>query len=119
MTTTHANSPQEALRRLESLALMSGVDLPAQAIREQIAYAVDLLVHQTRFSDGSRRVTSITEVIGIDEGQIETREIFGYRRRTTAAGGEVAGEFYATGYLPSYLTEFLSMGIIQDGDVYL
>lgn len=119
MTTTHANSPQEALRRLESLALMSGVELPAQAIREQIAYAVDLLVHQTRFSDGSRRVTSITEVVGLDDGQIETREIFGYRRRATSAVGQVAGEFYATGYLPSYLTEFLSMGIIKDGDVYL
>ncbi|MCP4446726.1 MAG: Flp pilus assembly complex ATPase component [Myxococcales bacterium] len=119
MTTTHANTPQEALRRIESLALMSGVELPARAIREQIAYAVDLLVHQTRFSDGSRRVTSITEVVGLEDGQIETREIFGYRRTMTSEVGDVSGEFYATGYLPSYLVEFLALGIIKEGDTYL
>ncbi len=119
MTTTHANSPQETLRRLEALALMSGIDLPGAAIREQIAYAVDLVVHQTRFSDGSRRITSITEVAGLEDGQIETREIFGFRRTSTSKEGKVEGEFFATGYLPSYLTDFLALGIIGDGDVYL
>ncbi len=119
MTTTHANSPAETLRRLESLALMSGIDLPAKAIREQIAYAVDLVVHQTRFSDGSRRITSITEIAGLEDGQIETREIFGFRRSGTTSKGGVEGEFFATGYLPSYLTDFLALGIIGDGDVFL
>ncbi len=119
MTTTHANSPQETLRRLEALALMSGIDLPGAAIREQIAYAVDLVVHQTRFSDGSRRITSITEIAGLEDGQIETREIFGFRRTGTTKEGKVEGEFFATGYLPSYLTDFLALGIIRDGDTYL
>ena len=119
MTTTHANSPAETLRRIESLALMSGVDLPNQAIREQIAYAVDLVVHQTRFSDGTRKVTSITEIAGLEDGEIETREIFGFRRRSTSALGKVEGEFYATGYLPSYLTDFIAQGIMQEGDNYL
>ena len=115
MTTTHANSAAETLRRIESLSLMSGVDLPAKSIREQIAYALDLVVHQARLSDGSRRVMSITEVIGIDEdGVIETREIFGFRQ-----GRASEGEFYATGNLPTFINEFVTLGLINAGEAYL
>ena len=120
MTTTHANSPREALKRIETLALMSGVDLPSQAIRQQLALAVNVLVQQTRFADGSRRVTSIAEVVGMqDDGDIEVREIFGFRRTGTGSDGKVAGDFYATGYLPSFLDEFIAKGLIDGDGVFL
>jgi pilus assembly protein CpaF len=120
MTTTHANSPREALKRIETLALMSGVDLPSQAIRQQLALAVNVLVQQTRFADGTRRVTSIAEVVGMqDDGDIEVREIFGFRRTGTGSDGKIAGEFFATGYLPSFLDEFIAKGLFDDGEVFL
>jgi pilus assembly protein CpaF len=117
MTTTHANTPREAIGRLETLALMSGLDLPSRAIREQIASAIHVIVQQTRLSDGSRKVTSITEIVGIDEeGQIEIHEIFGYFRTGTTAGGGVVGEYRASGYLPSFLEDFITQGLVTDGD---
>jgi pilus assembly protein CpaF len=117
MTTTHANSPPEAISRIETLCLMAGLDLPARAIREQIATSVDVIMQQTRFSDGSRRVTSISEVVGMnDDGEIELYEIFGYVRTGTGPGGKVVGEHRATGYLPSFLDQFITMGLIGDGD---
>lgn len=119
MTTTHANNPTEAIRRLETLVLMSGIDLPARAIREQIAGSVDLIVQQSRLSDGSRRVTSIAEVVGMgDDGQVETQEIFHYRRAGTDASGKAIGRYQATGVLPSYLGELITLGLIT-GDDYL
>ena len=77
-------------------------------------------VQQTRFADGSRRVTSIAEVVGMEEdGDIEVREIFGFRRTGTGADGKVAGEFTATGYLPSFLDEFISKGLVGRGEAFL
>jgi pilus assembly protein CpaF len=120
MTTTHANSPDEALKRVETLTLMAGLDLPSRAVREQIATAIDVLVQQARFSDGTRRITSISEVVGMDEeGGIETREIFGYRRTGLTEDGKVLGEFYATGNLPSFLAEFIRLGLIRRGEAFL
>ncbi|UJR84894.1 ATPase, T2SS/T4P/T4SS family [Sandaracinus amylolyticus] len=117
MTTTHANTPKEAVARLETLALMSGLDLPARAIREQIASAVHVVIQQSRLSDGSRKVTSITEIVGIDEhGEVETHEIFGFYRTGTGPAGKVIGEFRASGYLPSFLQDFITQGLIADGD---
>jgi pilus assembly protein CpaF len=101
LTTTHANSPTEALSRLETLSLMAGLDLPSRAIREQIAAAVDLVVQQARMPDGSRRITSIAEVVGMGEdGGIATSEIF----RLVAGGPGQEGESFlcATGWLPSF-----------------
>ncbi|MEM1414886.1 MAG: ATPase, T2SS/T4P/T4SS family [Myxococcota bacterium] len=116
MTTTHANSPGEALSRLETLSLMSGIDLPSRAIREQIAASVHLIVQQTRFSDGSRRVSAITEVGHIDdEGEIVLHDIFRFHRTGTGAKGEIEGEFRASGYLPSFIDEFITHGLV-DGE---
>jgi pilus assembly protein CpaF len=113
MTTTHANSAFEALKRIETLVLMADVDLPSRAVREQIAASVDLVVQLTRFSDGSRRITSIAELAGLDDdGQIEVREIFGFRRTDTRADGGIVGEFYTTGYLPSFLHDFIVHGLV-------
>jgi len=120
LTTTHANSPREALARLETLVLMSGLELPVRAIREQIAGAVHVLVQQSRLSDGSRRVTAITEVTGIDdEGEIEIVPIFHFVRTGTGDKGKVIGEYRATGFLPTYLNQFLVMGLVKPGERFL
>lgn len=97
MTTTHANSPVEAIARLETLCLMSGLELPVAAIRRQLGGSLDLIVQQSRFADGARRVTSVSEVAGLDDhGEVALREIYGY---------EADGTFRATGYLPSFAAE--------------
>jgi pilus assembly protein CpaF len=121
LTTTHANSPIEAISRLETLVLMAGVDLPVRAIREQIAASVHIIVQQSRLSDGSRKVTAVSEVIGIDResGEIELRPIFEFVRTGTGAKGKVEGEFRATGYLPSFIPLFIVMGLVQKGEPYL
>jgi pilus assembly protein CpaF len=120
LTTTHANSPEEGLARIETLVLMAGVDLPLRAIREQIAASIHLVVQQSRYSDGSRRIAAITEVVGIeDDGRIATRPIFEFVRTGTGPGGKVLGEHRATGYLPSFLDVFLTSGLVKRGEPYL
>ena len=120
LTTTHANAPAEALMRLETLALMAGLDLPPRAIREQISKSVHLLVQQTRLSDGARKVTAISEVSGIDaDGNLRLRPLFEFVRSGTGPEGQVLGAFEATGYLPSYLPELLVQGLIEKGESYL
>lgn len=117
MTTTHANSPREAIGRVETLALMAGLDLPSRAIREQISQSIDVVLQQTRFSDGSRRITSIAEVVGLDDdGEVEIAEIFAFHRTGTGPKGEVLGEYRASGYLPSFIDEFIAQGLIEAGD---
>jgi len=120
LTTTHANSPEEAISRLETLVLMAGLDLPQRAIREQIAASVHLIVQQSRLSDGSRKVTAISEITGIgDNGDIEMRPIFEFVRTGTGDKGKVIGEHRATGYLPSYLQDFIVMNLVKPGEPYL
>lgn len=120
LTTTHANSPIEAVGRIETLALMGGLDLPSRAIREQIAASIHLIVQQTRFSDGSRKISDIAEVSGIeDDGSIGIRSIFQFVRTGTGPGGKVLGEHRATGYLPSFLEDFIVAGMVRPGEPYL
>jgi pilus assembly protein CpaF len=117
MTTTHANSPREALSRLETLCLMSGLDLPVRAIRSQIASSVDVVIQQTRLSDGSRRITSITEVCDVNEdGDIDCYEIFDFHRTATRPGGKIVGEFRATGYVPTFVDQFIAHGLCDEGE---
>jgi len=119
LTTTHANSPREAVARIETLCLMAGLDLPARAIRQQIAASVHLIVQQSRFSDGSRRVTRISEVTGLgDEGDVELRDIFEFKAAKVSEEGRIRGQFLTTGYLPSFLDQFIAQGLVEDG-VYL
>jgi pilus assembly protein CpaF len=116
LTTTHANSPKEAVARIETLCLMAGLDLPVRAIRQQIASSVQLIVQQARSSDGARRVTSVAEVVGIDDdGEVELREIFAFKVLRTGADGRVEGRFAATGYLPSFLDQFMAHGLVGEG----
>ena len=115
MTTTHANTPSEAVARIETLVLMAGIDLPMRAIREQLVASIDLVVQQTRLADGSRRITSISEVVGMADERVELCEIFSYDRLGTGAGGEIIGEFRASGYLPTYLGELIRHGLVEEG----
>jgi pilus assembly protein CpaF len=116
LTTVHANSADEAVMRLETLVLMSGLDLPTRAIREQIASSIHLIVQQARFSDGSRRITDVSEVVGIqDDGTIRTEAIFEYVRSENSADGRVNGAYRATGYMPSYVEQFVTLGLVKDG----
>ncbi len=120
LTTTHANSPREALSRLETLVLMAGLDLPIRAIREQIAGSIHLLVQQSRLSDGSRKVTAIAEVTGIDDdGEVEIVPIFQFARTGTGPKGNVVGDFRSTGFLPSFLNDFIVLGLVKPGEPYL
>ena len=120
LTTTHANSAREAIARLETLVLMAGLELPVRAIREQIAGAVHVLVQQARLSDGSRKVTAITEITGVSEdGEVEIMPIFRFVRSGTGSDGKVLGEFQATGFLPSFLRDFVVLGLVKPGERYL
>jgi pilus assembly protein CpaF len=115
MTTLHANNPREALGRLETLCLMAGLSLPSHAIREQIAHSIHLVVHQARLSDGSRRITSVSEVVGLDEnGEFRVHDIFKFIRTGTGPKGEILGEFRMVGYLPSFLDDFISHGLVPE-----
>jgi len=120
LTTTHANSAREALARIETLVLMAGIDLPARAIREQIASSIQVIVQQSRLPDGSRKVTTIAELSGLDaSGEFVLRPIYEFSRTGTGAQGQVLGEFAATGYLPSFLNQFIVRGLVQPGEPYL
>jgi pilus assembly protein CpaF len=119
MTTVHSNSPLEAISRLETLVLMSGMELPTRAIRQQIANSVDVIVQQSRFSDGSRRVSYITEVCGIsDEGHITLEDIYRYKQTHVDEDKKVHGYHMATGYLPSFLNQFLVQGLADEDDFF-
>jgi pilus assembly protein CpaF len=111
LTTGHANSPREMMGRLEVMVMMAGTALPSRAIREQIASAVDLVVQQSRFHDGSRRITHITAVTGIDGDQVKLEDIFRYQQTGHDANGKILGDFVYTGATPAFLIRFKREGI--------
>jgi pilus assembly protein CpaF len=100
LTTGHANSPRDILARLETMVLMAGVDLPIRAIREQIASAMDVIVHQMRLRDGTRRITHITEVLGMEGEMLVLQDAFLFRQYETLRDGKIVGEFTPTGIRP-------------------
>jgi pilus assembly protein CpaF len=111
LTTVHANSPRDALSRLETLVLLAGVELSQRSIREQIASAFDLVVQIKRLSDGVRKVVSITEITGIQEGVISMQEIFDYQQVSTESDGTVIGRHVACGIRPFVEHKFKEAGI--------
>jgi pilus assembly protein CpaF len=114
LTTIHANSPRDALSRIETMVLMAGFDLPVRAIREQISNALDMVVHTTRLRDGTRKVVSISEVVGM-EGEIVTmQEIVRFAQQGVDKENKVVGEFQYTGVQPSSLRRFQEYGISYD-----
>jgi len=114
MTTLHANTPRDALARMETLVLMAGFELPVRAIREQIASAVDAVVQIERMRDGSRKVTSITEVVGMEGDIVTMQELIRFQPRGVDADGKVLGEFQYTGVQPHYTSRFEEAGVDFD-----
>ncbi len=110
LTTAHSNSPRDTLSRIETMALMAGMDLPVRAIREQIASAIDLIIHQSRMMDGTRKVTNITEVIGMEGDVITMQDIFRFEQ-TAIEEGKVLGELVPTGLRPKYMDKIEAHGI--------
>ncbi|MHB9022407.1 MAG: ATPase, T2SS/T4P/T4SS family [Halothiobacillus sp.] len=119
LTTAHANTPRDALSRLEVMVLMSSMDLPIAVVREQIASAIDLIVHQRRFPCGSRKITHICEVTGIESGTLQTQDIFVFRGRDQGGGdGKVRGSFSATGAVPEFYEELAERGVPVDLSIF-
>ncbi|MCK9189223.1 ATPase, T2SS/T4P/T4SS family [Acidithiobacillus sp.] len=118
LTTAHANTARDMLSRLEVMVLMAGMDLPLTAIREQIASAVDIIVQITRFSCGSRKVTSICEVTGTESGTIQLQELFTYKQRGYGAEGRVQGIFRATGAVPEFYEVMRERGLPVDLSIF-
>ncbi len=110
ISTLHANSPRDALVRLETMVLMAGMELPLRAIREQIASAVHIIVQQARMSDGSRKIIKITELVGMEGDNIKTQDIFTYDHQGTNQEGKVQGKHKATGIIPLCLEKILLRG---------
>lgn len=111
MTTVHANTPREAISRLETLCLMAGMDLPAKAIREQIGGAVDLIIQISRMSDGSRKVMYITEVVGMQGETVTLQDIFRFKEEGFDKNRKIIGQFQALGLIPTFIEEFEQKGI--------
>ena len=112
LTTVHANSPRDVISRLETMVLMSGMELPSRAIREQIASAVDVIIHESRLSDGSRKVVAISEVTGLEGNQIVMQDIFTFKQTGVGADGKIIGEFKPTGAMPTWYDQLAGRGIV-------
>ncbi len=110
LSTGHANTPPDMLRRLETMVLMAGYELPLRAIREQIASAVDLIVHTARLKDGSRKVVNLTEVYGIEDDEILTQDIFAFAQ-TGVREGKIEGHLAPTGIRPTFMEKFRTSGV--------
>jgi pilus assembly protein CpaF len=117
MSTGHANSPADMLRRLETMVLMAGVELPLRAIREQVASAVDLIVHTARLKDGSRKIVNITEVFGIEEDDILLQDIFVFEQ-TGLVEGKIEGRLRPTGIRPTFMGKLKTRGIVLPPDEF-
>ncbi len=118
LTTGHANSPRDMLSRLETMVLMAGMELPIKAIREQIASAVDIIVQQSRLKDGSRKVTYITEVVGMEGDVITLQDIFVYKEEGHDSTGRVAGRLLPTGLKPKFMDKLVKTGVILPVDIF-
>jgi pilus assembly protein CpaF len=119
LTTVHANAPRDALARIETMVLMAGYDLPLRAIRQQVASALDLIVHLERLEDGSRRVTAITEVQRMESEVITLQDIFAFKIESVSRERTVIGRMEATGLRPTFLYKFEKRGIGLPNDLFV
>jgi len=118
LTTLHSNSPRDAIARLETLVLMSGMDLPLKVVRQQIASAVDLIVQQTRLKDGSRKVTAITEVAGMEGDTVVLTDVFKFEQTGMSTEGKVLGELKPTGIRPLFSPRLEAAGLKLGAEVF-
>jgi len=118
LTTAHANSPRDAIARVENMVLMAGLDLPVRAIREQVASALDLVIHVSRLADGSRRVTHVTEVVGMEGQTVTLQDIFLFQQTGVDARGKVLGNVVSTGLRPHFIERFEAGGIHLPAEIF-
>ena len=118
LTTVHANSPRDVISRLETMVLMSGMELPVRAIREQIASAVHLIVHEARLGDGSRKILKVTEIVGLEGDQITMQDILEFNQTGVDAEGGTVGHFRATGAVPTFIAEVEERGLTIDRGMF-
>jgi pilus assembly protein CpaF len=118
LTTIHANAPRDVISRLETMVLMSGMDLPVRAIREQIASAIDLVIHEARFSDGTRKISRVTEIVGLEGDQITMQDIFHFRQTGVGPDGRVLGRFEPTGSVPTFVEDLGARGLTLDRSMF-
>jgi pilus assembly protein CpaF len=118
LTTLHANAPRDAPARLETMVLMSGMDLPLRAIREQVASAVNLIIQQQRYADGTRRISAISEVRGMDGDAIVLQDVFRFEQQGFDSEARVLGRFVATGAVPEFYGELQQRGIAVNPQVF-
>jgi pilus assembly protein CpaF len=118
LTTIHANSPRDAIARMETMALMANLNLPEKAIRAQIAAAVTLVVQVSRFNDGTRRITHITEITGMEEDVVSMQDVFVFDKRGVSADGRVVGNFLATGIRPKCAEKLAASGITLSANFF-
>ncbi len=114
LTTVHANTPRDVISRLETMVLMSGVDLPSRAIREQIASAVQIIVQEARLSDGSRKIIAISEITGMEGPQIVMQDLFLFQQTGVDSNGKIVGTLKPTGAMPTFFENFAQHGIALD-----
>ncbi len=119
LTTLHANSPRDALSRMETMVLMAGMDLPLKVVRQQISSAIDLIIQQTRLKDGSRKVTAITEVAGMEGETIVLTDIFKFEQTGTAKDGRILGELKATGIRPIFGPRLEAAGFKLGAEIFM
>jgi len=111
MTTVHANSARDAFSRLETMVMMASQHVPDKVIRQQLASAINVVVHTARLNDGSRKVVGVSEVLGVEQDQVETQDIFEFDRVGISSRGKVLGKFRATGNKPACLDRLRACGI--------
>ncbi len=111
LTTIHSNSPRDCIARLETLVMFAGLDLPSRAIREQIGSAINIIVQQSRLSDGSRKITQISELTGMEGQTITLQDIFVFRQDGVTQEGRVRGRYLSTGFVPRFVQDLQSRGI--------
>jgi pilus assembly protein CpaF len=119
LTTLHANSPRDALSRMETMVLMSGMDLPLKVVRQQISSAIDLIIQQTRLKDGSRKVTAITEVAGMEGETVVLTDVFKFEQTGLGPEGKILGDLKATGIRPIFGPRLEAAGFKLSGDIFM
>jgi pilus assembly protein CpaF len=115
LTTVHANNPRDAVARIETMALMANLNLPEKAVRRQIASAISLIVQISRFNDGTRRITAMTEITGMEEDVVSMQDVFVFEKQGVSADGKVIGSFTATGIRPKFAERLQASGINVPG----
>ena len=118
LTTVHANTPRDCLSRVETMTLMAGMELPARAIREQVASAVNIIIQQSRMQDGTRKITYITEITGMESDISTIQDIFLFKQIGLDDNMKVVGKYVSTGFVPRFIEEVKAMGIAVDMDIF-